>query len=241
MPSNFRKCKLASSSTNAVQEILFNPSARQVYLTGFHKRKVQRAKHAQENAEKRAKEEKREQRRRIREERRTEVERAIAENKALMREINSDFGSEEGGKGEGEDEEWDGIADPSPVDYDKEYIDEDKYTTVTVEEFDTSRKGLWRKDDEEQEDERGGGKENDHEQNGHGEEGEDGSKPQKRLWNKTNPKNKNMKMNDDSAERLKKKKEMKRNFWYENKTELKFTKMKERAGSKKRARERREK
>ncbi|EEH40123.2 hypothetical protein PAAG_08972 [Paracoccidioides lutzii Pb01] len=177
MSSNLRKCKVAAPSTNVVQEILFDPSARQMYLTGFHKRKVQRAKHAQEKAEKRAKEEKREQRRRIREERRTEVERAIAENKALVREINSDFGSEEGGKGEGEDEEWDGIADPTPVDYEKEYIDEDKYTAVTVEEVDTSRKWLWRKDDEEQEDARGGGKENDHEQNDHGEKSEDGSKP----------------------------------------------------------------
>lgn len=37
---------------------MFDPAARQEYLTGFHKRKLQRAKHAQEIAEKRAREEK---------------------------------------------------------------------------------------------------------------------------------------------------------------------------------------
>ncbi|OAX80964.1 hypothetical protein ACJ72_04702, partial [Emergomyces africanus] len=58
-----KKRKLTASNPNAIQEILFDPSARAEYLTGFHKRKLQRAKHAQENAEKRAKEEKREQRR----------------------------------------------------------------------------------------------------------------------------------------------------------------------------------
>lgn len=36
-----------------VEELTFDPAARQEYLTGFHKRKVQRIKHAQlENAKK---------------------------------------------------------------------------------------------------------------------------------------------------------------------------------------------
>lgn len=41
-------------------------------------------------------------------------------------------------------EDWNGIADPEPipVDHEEEYIDEDKYTTVTVEEIDISRNGL---------------------------------------------------------------------------------------------------
>lgn len=40
------------------EDITFDPSARQEYLTGFHKRKEQRKKHAQEIAGKLEKEEK---------------------------------------------------------------------------------------------------------------------------------------------------------------------------------------
>lgn len=51
-PSKKRK------ATHAVEEVTFDNSARQEYLTGFHKRKVQRQKHAQEEAANRAREEK---------------------------------------------------------------------------------------------------------------------------------------------------------------------------------------
>lgn len=51
-PSKKRK------ATHTVEEISFDNSAREEYLTGFHKRKVQRQKHAQEEAAKRAREEK---------------------------------------------------------------------------------------------------------------------------------------------------------------------------------------
>lgn len=43
------------------------------------------------------------------------------------------------------DEVWNGIPDeslPEPIDYEAEYIDEDRYTTVTVEEVDVSKEGL---------------------------------------------------------------------------------------------------
>lgn len=43
--------------TSAIEEINFDFDARADYLTGFHKRKVQRAKKAQEEAAKKAKEE----------------------------------------------------------------------------------------------------------------------------------------------------------------------------------------
>jgi len=46
----------------------------------------------------------------------------------------------------GEDGEWGGIEDDpvevEPVDHEEEYIDEDKYTTVTVEAVDVSKEGL---------------------------------------------------------------------------------------------------
>lgn len=45
--------------TSAVEEVVFDPAARADYLTGFHKRKQARIKHAQEIAVKREKEEKR--------------------------------------------------------------------------------------------------------------------------------------------------------------------------------------
>jgi hypothetical protein len=44
-------------ATSGIEEINFDFNARAEYLTGFHKRKVQRAKQAQEEAAKKAKEE----------------------------------------------------------------------------------------------------------------------------------------------------------------------------------------
>jgi ribosomal RNA-processing protein 17 len=52
-------------TTSAVEELNFDPDARQEFLTGFHKRKVQRAKNAQEIAERKAKEDKRQTRRKV--------------------------------------------------------------------------------------------------------------------------------------------------------------------------------
>lgn len=52
--------------TSSVEAISFDNAARQEYLTGFHKRKLQRAKHAQEAAEKRARLERIEERRKVR-------------------------------------------------------------------------------------------------------------------------------------------------------------------------------
>lgn len=43
---------------SAIEEIAFDLSARQDYLTGFHKRKLQRIKHAKEEAAKKDREEK---------------------------------------------------------------------------------------------------------------------------------------------------------------------------------------
>ena len=51
-PSKKRK------ATHTIEEINFDDGARSEYLTGFHKRKLQRAKHAQEEAAKKARQEK---------------------------------------------------------------------------------------------------------------------------------------------------------------------------------------
>lgn len=48
-----------------MEEITFDPSARQEYLTGFHKRKLERATHARELAKKQARVEKLEARKQV--------------------------------------------------------------------------------------------------------------------------------------------------------------------------------
>jgi ribosomal RNA-processing protein 17 len=50
---------------SAVAEISFDPAARHEYLTGFHKRKLQRTKQAQEYAEMKAREERRQARKKV--------------------------------------------------------------------------------------------------------------------------------------------------------------------------------
>lgn len=62
MTPNAKRRKLASTQ---VEEINFDPAARQEFLTGFRKRKQQRAKHAQEVAEKRAREDRIEARKQV--------------------------------------------------------------------------------------------------------------------------------------------------------------------------------
>ncbi len=58
--------KRRRTEPTVVEEISFDLTARQEYLTGFHKRKLQRAKHAQEAAGKRARAEKLEDRKLVR-------------------------------------------------------------------------------------------------------------------------------------------------------------------------------
>jgi ribosomal RNA-processing protein 17 len=72
-----------------------------------------------------------------------------------MREMNAANDQESGAEDANEDGEWSGVADPPPpADYEAEYIDEDKYTTVTVEEIDISKgRGGFMSDREESSDE----------------------------------------------------------------------------------------
>lgn len=53
LPSGKRR-----KSAPTIEEITFDTSAREDYLTGFHKRKLQRVKHAKEEAAKKEREEK---------------------------------------------------------------------------------------------------------------------------------------------------------------------------------------
>lgn len=80
----------------------------------------------------------------MREERKKELEEHVAAVNALLANANTDYDTF---KEDGEDGEWDGIssdneAAPEPIDHEEEYIDEDKYTSVTVEEVDVSKDGM---------------------------------------------------------------------------------------------------
>ncbi|KAL5340543.1 nucleolar protein 12-domain-containing protein [Aspergillus crustosus] len=212
--AHYKKRKL----TPRVEEINFDHDARQEFLTGFRKRKQQRIKHAQEIAAQKAQEEKRADRKRMREERNADFEHALEEHKRQLKRLkemdDSGDDSNHASGDEGGDEEWDGIAEPPAVDYEAEYVDEDKYTTVTVEEMDPSKEGLLQSDDDSSD-------EQPKEQPAEDAKSTKPEKPKKQSDNK-----------------LKKKK---KKFRYESKDERKVTRLKERMSNHKKAQARKEK
>ncbi|KAI0885246.1 nucleolar protein 12-domain-containing protein [Annulohypoxylon maeteangense] len=129
---------------HSLEEIKFDNDARSDYLTGFHKRKLQRIKNAQEQASQRARQEKIEFRKQIREERKREVEEHVQNVNAILKEAQqAGYVGEE--TAEDEAEEWGGFQDtlaPEPIDHEEEYIDEERYTTVTIESVNVSKDGL---------------------------------------------------------------------------------------------------
>ncbi|KAI6248630.1 Ribosomal RNA-processing protein 17, partial [Erysiphe necator] len=139
-------------SGNKLEEISFDSNLREEYLTGFHKRKVARIKNAQAEAEKKSREERRNLRKKLREERKHDLEAHIeAVNAALKRLDNTSEENDEDTEAEVKDtEKFEGFCDEnqllsSPMDYGEEFIDEEKYTTVTVEAIDVSKNGLLKK------------------------------------------------------------------------------------------------
>lgn len=113
-----------------------------------------------------------------------------------------------------EDEEWEGIEqEPEPIDHEEEYIDEDKYTTVTVESVGIAKHGF-RKISED------GVTEEDNESGEELERKEEGKN--KKNWTKEKPK----------SDRPKKKK---KKFRYESKADRKITRLKERSKGRKAA------
>ena len=76
----------------------------------------------------------------MREERKQELEEHVEAVNLLLKDVNG--ATEE----EDVDDEWGGIEDEElaleAVDHEEEYIDEDRYTTVTVEAVDISKEGL---------------------------------------------------------------------------------------------------
>ncbi|KAG0131877.1 nucleolar protein 12-domain-containing protein [Tuber indicum] len=128
------------------EEISFDAEQRREYLTGFHKRKLARAKKAREEAEKAARAERLEDRRKLRESRKQELSAHVTAVQEFSRKAALEAGDiESSSSGEAE---WDGIDDGGseeedgniqPVDGEDEYVDEGKYTTVTVEAMDLGK------------------------------------------------------------------------------------------------------
>lgn len=157
----------------------------------------------------------------IREERKAEYEQAFEEHRRQLKMLTENSENESNDSGnesnEGEDEEWEGFAEPPAVDYEAEYIDEDKYTTVTVEEMDPSREGLLKYGQQEQSDDKS--------------DQEEGGKAQQ------TPEDANSK----APKRLQtdKPKKKKKKFRYESKEERKLNQAKQRYSKARKARARR--
>ncbi|UNI19156.1 hypothetical protein JDV02_005365 [Purpureocillium takamizusanense] len=201
-PSKKRK------TVSAVEEVAFDNDARHEFLTGFHKRKQQRIKFAQEQAAKQARQEKLEARKQMREERKREVEQHVETVNRLLRESGAVVDPIEAESDEEEaSDEWDGIPDKPDfniVDHEEEYVDEDRYTTVTIESVSVSRDGL-SKPQLEDDEERGDNDKDDDEGDQGKAENKESSRPKKK----------------------------KKKFRYETKIERQLTERKHRAKSKK--------
>ncbi|MDI1493281.1 MAG: hypothetical protein OHK93_005069 [Ramalina farinacea] len=211
--------KKRRKSAPAIEEITFDTTARQEYLTGFHKRKQQRIKNAKEEAAKREREEKIVARKALRDERKADLERHVEAVNATLPD-QEDVESESEGLAGGE--EWGGVEEAEEVDREEEYVDEDKYATVTVEAVDVSKDGVKRARDEDEGGEQDEGADT---PSGRG-EGQAEKVGAGRLSHKRS---------DLKAKNKPKKKK----FRYESKAERKMTRHKERSGSKARAKLRR--
>ena len=133
----------------------------------------------------------------------------------MLKEIRGDTSSQESGS-DSDSEEWQGFEEPAPVDYEEEYIDEDKYTTVTVEEMGLSKDAFHKEDDKSSGDE-------DDKENKDKEEAPEKPKASRKYGSKSGvPKKK------------------KKQFRYESKEERKLTRTKQRTKAKKKASARRE-
>ncbi|KAI2473751.1 nucleolar protein 12-domain-containing protein [Annulohypoxylon bovei var. microspora] len=129
----------------STEEIKFDSDARSDYLTGFHKRKLQRIKNAQEQAAEQARQEKIELRKQVRDDRKREVEEHVQNVNAILKEAQE--AGYVGGEEASEDDvqEWGGFQDTpalEPINHEEEYIDEERYTTVTIESVNVSKDGL---------------------------------------------------------------------------------------------------
>lgn len=147
----------------------------------------------------------------------------LLEETAKLR--NSDSEDEGGHNTEGDP--WDGIENVPEIDHKAEYIDEYKYTTVTVEAVDVSREGLHKvvgEAEDDLEDGLGIGQEGTKTES-FSREGTSLAQVGKRKWTKERPPGP---------------KKRKKKFRYESKADRKTTRHKERSGNRAKAKARKE-
>ncbi|KAL8646971.1 MAG: hypothetical protein Q9210_005834 [Variospora velana] len=208
-----------------IEEIKFDFVAREEYLTGFHKRKLQRIKHAKEEALKRAREEKVAARKILRDNRRVDREKHVEAVNAAVRNVE---GLEESDTcSDDHSAKWEGIEDTKDVDHEDDYLDDDRHTVVTVEAVDISHDGLQRRQDDlgsEDEEMQASRRNTDERRNADG------------MMTKGSRAGSGKQRQEPDARPKKRKKK----FRYESKAERKVTRFKERSGGKAKARARRE-
>ena len=142
----------------------------------------------------------------------------MQEVNALLRKAQSGEGVDSGGDEGSEEEDWAGIEEPTIIDDEAEYIDEDKHTTVTIEAVDVDKEGLHKTADGLEEDEEPATALSQKVES-------KGDKKGKRVWTKEKPE---------------KPKPKKKKFRYESKADRKGTRLKERSKNKAQAKARRE-
>ena len=162
----------------------------------------------------------------LRERRKADLEKHVQEVNHLIQEANvtSDLSEQDP---EGGEEPWHGIKEDHEmlVDREDEYMDGDRFTTVTVEAVDVSKDGLQKAIQDDENDTEASGKDgpDGESQETESVQGETASEKRRRVWTKEPP----------SGPRKRKKK-----FRYENKAERKATRYKEKSGNKAKARAR---
>ncbi|KAI4167539.1 MAG: hypothetical protein LQ343_007137 [Gyalolechia ehrenbergii] len=208
-----------------LEEIRFDSDAREEYLTGFHKRKLQRIKHAKEEALKKEREEKVAARKVLRETRKVDREKHVEAVNAAVADAEDPIQDNEPSDGQGE--QWNGVEEAASIDHEDDYRDEDRHTVVTVEAVDVSRDGLQRRQDVSESEDKESIAQNLPE----------GALKGPSYERKLNRNKERTQPNLKSEPRPKKKK---KKFRYESKADRKATRYKERMGSKAKAKARRE-
>lgn len=91
----------------------------------------------------------------LREERKADLEAHVKAINALLPVQRPATEPDDGTQDDNAEDGWEGLPDavPEPIDHEEEYIDEDKYTTVVVEEVGISRDGLTKLKGAEEDDE----------------------------------------------------------------------------------------
>lgn len=156
----------------------------------------------------------------MRDGRKADLEKHVKDVNAMLRQPNEKDGSESEASREDEGA-WEGIPEPAATTQEAEYVDDDRFTTVTVEAVDISREGFEKAGDE------ADGDSDSQETAKKAEEGQTHGQQTttngKRVWTKERP----------AGPKKRKKK-----FRYESKAERKVTRHKEKSHNRKQAKER---